>query len=302
MTNTDRFDPRSEPAKKLNEYPYFTAKPVSRRDDPSECCVCVVGVFQHDVDGTETQIGSYERNYRFMRTFCWFRRGARHFALYSRDYTAARVMEIIPGSGTADLGGEEPDGGGFCPVEFYVPDCREHKSQEFSGLGERIANWADPLASHPVGCEFRKEAGTHRGTAKLRGTDGRYIQKETSRKTIDGVEKVFTAPVWGEQQDYESGWIKYPPDHGFVYGCVWGWPYQIQYLDLSRVEEGIIQRDERFGYIDLPTGVLLRDAVHVDYEKGKVSLALDTRWDLHQGRLESPELCSVHGHELHRDA
>src|SRR5438270_431001 len=100
--NPENFDPRSEAAKKLNEYPYFTARTVSKRDDPAEWCICVVGVYQHD--GTETQIGSYERNYRFLRTFWWFRRGTRHFALYSKDYTATRIMEIIPGHGIEDLG------------------------------------------------------------------------------------------------------------------------------------------------------------------------------------------------------
>ena len=90
-------------------------------------------------------------------------------------------------------------------------------------------------------------------------------------------------PVWGEQQDYESGWITFPPDHGFVFGCVWGAPYQIQYLDLRRVEEGLIQREERDGFIDLPSSVFLRNAVDVDYDAGKVAIAIGTVWDLQKG-------------------
>ncbi len=285
----DHYDPRSDAAKKLGEYPYFTARPVSTIDNSPASNSYVIGVFEHRADdGNEIQIGSYERNYGFLRTFWWFRRGSRHFALYSPDYTATRIMEILPGRGFDDIGGEEPASDGFCPVEFYIPDCREYRSQEYSGLGEQIGDWADPLASLPAGCEFQKEAGTHRGTAKLRGADGRYIEQEVKRKGFDGTESVVKVPVWGEQQDYESGWIKFPPDHGFVFGCFWACPYQIQYLDLSRVEEGIILREERFGYIELPQSVLLRDAIRIHglSETPKVDITISTQWDLRTGKMK----------------
>jgi len=50
---------------------------------------------------------------------------------------------------------------------------------------------------------------------------------------------------------------------GFVAGCVWGddSSWKIQYLDLSRVEEGIITRDDRLGYIHLPSKMSLVEAV-----------------------------------------
>ena len=289
----EHVDPRSDPARTLKEFPYFTARPVTGNAHSAEQDIWVVGVFQHDADGAETQVGSYERNYRFMRTFWWFRRGTRHFALYSTDYTATRVMEIFPGQGFKDIGGEDPDEGGFCPVELYVPDCRKHEFQEHSGLGELIVNWSDPLASLAPGCEFGKTAETHRGRAKLRDAEGRYIEREELRETLDGAERLVKVPAWGTQQDYESGWIRYPPDHGFVYGCFWACPYQIQYLDLSRVEEGIIRREERFGYIDLPSSVLLRNAVQLDNQSCKVSIAITSVWDLQRGRLLSPEIGSV---------
>jgi hypothetical protein len=258
----------------------------------------VAGVFQHDADGTESQIGTYERNYTFLRTFWWFRRGARHFALYSRHYTATRILEIVPGGGIADLGGEEPDGGGFCPVEFFVPDCREGVSEEYCGPGERIENWMDAAVSLPAGCQFQKELLTHKGRARVRGDGGRYVERER-RCTVDGVEQAIRLPAWGDEQDYEGGWIKFPPDHGFVAGCGWGddSSWKIQYLDLSRVEEGLIRREERFGCVELPRSVLLRDAVDVDYEEARVEIAIKTVWDLHKGRLESPEILGVSGRE-----
>jgi hypothetical protein len=44
-------------------------------------------------------------------------------------------------------------------------------------------------------------------------------------------------------------------DFGFVWGCVWGddSSWKVQYLDLSRVRDGIIHRDDRFGYLKLAT-------------------------------------------------
>jgi hypothetical protein len=51
---------------------------------------------------------------------------------------------------------------------------------------------------------------------------------------------------------------------GFVAGCVWGddSSWKIQYLDLGRVDEGILVRDNRFGYIELPRKMYhLKDAI-----------------------------------------
>ena len=52
---------------------------------------------------------------------------------------------------------------------------------------------------------------------------------------------------WNADQEWPVG------DFGFVWGGVWGddSSWKLQYLDLSRVQEGIIVRDERFGYLEL---------------------------------------------------
>jgi hypothetical protein len=76
-----------------------------------------------DVEVVRTEddqpVGEYRRNYpELFRTFEPFRVGAQELALYSPDYTGTRVLSLPD---CTDLGGEERDGGGFCPVEFYVP-------------------------------------------------------------------------------------------------------------------------------------------------------------------------------------
>ena len=44
-------------------------------------------------------------------------------------------------------------------------------------------------------------------------------------------------------------------DFGFVWGCYWGddSSWKVQYLDLTRVQQGVISRDARFGYVELAT-------------------------------------------------
>jgi hypothetical protein len=44
-------------------------------------------------------------------------------------------------------------------------------------------------------------------------------------------------------------------DFGFVWGCIWGddSSWKVQYLDLSQVADGMIRRDDRFGYLKLAT-------------------------------------------------
>lgn len=64
-------------------------------------------------------IGSYVRNYSSMgKTFFPFEQNGKWYALYSKDYTATRVMKLPE---CTDICGEEQNAFGFCPYEFYVP-------------------------------------------------------------------------------------------------------------------------------------------------------------------------------------
>ncbi len=81
-----------------------------------------VAVFMNDGE-KKTQIGSYQRNYSsFFNTFCPFTRNGKDYALYSPNYTSTRIMSLPD---CKDIGGEEPDGDGFCPVDLYVPIYRK---------------------------------------------------------------------------------------------------------------------------------------------------------------------------------
>lgn len=52
---------------------------------------------------------------------------------------------------------------------------------------------------------------------------------------------------WSDTDEWPDGTL------GFVWGCYWGddSSWKLQVLDLSRVSEGIITRDDRFGYLEV---------------------------------------------------
>jgi hypothetical protein len=82
-------------------------------------------------DNHSTKIGEYTRNYcSFAKeTFYPFKLDDCWYALYSKDYTATRVAKLTTNE-FIDWCGEEPDGCGFCPTEFYVPRYKSFESNE----------------------------------------------------------------------------------------------------------------------------------------------------------------------------
>lgn len=79
-------------------------------------------------------------------------------------------------------------------------------------------------------------------------------------------------------------------DFGFVWGCVWGddSSWKVQYLDLSRVQEGVLHRDDRFGYIELATHEDLhpKSFIACSFEGGKcrVTFSVLSSFDLDTGK------------------
>lgn len=96
----------------------FRAVQVQHADTPGVWRRATIRILQGD-----TEIGSYERNYGSFgaRTFEPFEMDGRWYALYSRDYTATRIMSLPD---CRDIGGEEQASNGFCPVEFFAPRYR----------------------------------------------------------------------------------------------------------------------------------------------------------------------------------
>ena len=138
----------------------------------------------HILDKDGNELGSYDRNYHSLyNTFVPFIKNGKEYALYSKSYTATRVMSLPD---CKDLCGEDPSEFGFCPTDFLIPDCEK-----------------------------------------------------------------FDIP-----KEFEG-------NIGFVAGCVWGddTSWKIQFLDLSKIEDGIFKRDDRFDYIELCSNDSLKDAI-----------------------------------------
>ena len=90
--------------------------------------------------------------------------------------------------------------------------------------------------------------------------------------------------LWAPHHEWPHG------DFGFVWGCVWGDDsiWKVQYLDLSRAGEGVVVREERFGYQELVTrrGVPGSEFIRVSNWSGgpRVTFHVPRRFDLATGR------------------
>jgi hypothetical protein len=69
---------------------------------------------------------------------------------------------------------------------------------------------------------------------------------------------------------------------GFIYGCHWACPYQVQFLDLTKVEEGIVARsDLLIGCVDLPNVADIRLADQIEIRRNNAGgLSFRLRCDL----------------------
>jgi len=127
----------------------------------------------------------------------------------------------------------------------------------------------------------------------------------------------FYVPDWWDVNDasiipgseYWDADLEWPTgDFGFVWGCVWGddRSWKVQHLDLRRVQEGVLVRDDRFGYVELasigwsspcfeatlpsaPTGH--PPFIHLSRRRGtrKVTFAVEVDFDLTTGKPRSPD-------------
>jgi hypothetical protein len=97
---------------------------------------------------------------------------------------------------------------------------------------------------------------------------------------------------WTKDNEWPQG------DFGFVWGCIWGddSSWKVQYLDLSSIHDGILRREERFGYVPLAIPGYLppvyvrrepRDFIRCWSEQGvaHVEFSVSQTYNLASGRL-----------------
>jgi hypothetical protein len=85
---------------------------------------------------------------------------------------------------------------------------------------------------------------------------------------------------WSSEDEWPVG------NFGFVWGCRWGddSSWKVQYLDLTRVGEGILARDNRFGYVELATAGYVNPCLVGDLEAArKIARPSFIRFSRHGG-------------------
>lgn len=101
-------------------------------------------------------------------------------------------------------------------------------------------------------------------TAVLDLSSGQVVAEEPAEGGNSFCPVGFYVPDWWDVNDgsvipgsqYWTPDYEWPAgDFGFVWGCYWGddSSWKVQYLDLSGVRDGVVRRDERFGYVELAT-------------------------------------------------
>src|SRR5262245_10694745 len=113
------------------------------------------------------------------------------------------------------------------------------------------------------GREFALISPQYTGTSVLDLATGRVIAEEPV--SPGGFCPVgFYVPDWWDLHDgsiipgseYWKAESEWPTgEFGFVWGCIWGddGSWKVQYLDLSQILQGVLRREERFGYVELAT-------------------------------------------------
>jgi hypothetical protein len=140
-----------------------------------------------------------------------------------------------------------------------------------SGVNQRVAdyerNYSLLRTFEPFRQGNREMALVSRDYTKTAVIDlasGQIIAEESGSRGSGFCPAGFFVPDWWDVQDgsvipgseFWSADSEWPTgDFGFVWGCVWGddSSWKVEYLDLRRVLQGEITRDNRFGYVDLAT-------------------------------------------------
>lgn len=193
-----------------------------------------VGVYENLEDGTEKQVGSYQRKYSSLYdTFHAFKQKGKWYALYSSDYTCTSVMSLPD---CKQIATEAGSASGFCPTGFYVPT-----KEDFSHGDTSKYDWH---AGHRSEEHYEKLA---KSMGQEHSDKWRKWDKETDNSYSD-VENLYEGQC------------------GFVSGCYWGddSSWKLQYLDLSKITEGIIKREDRWGYWELPEGKSIKECINFE--------------------------------------
>lgn len=252
------------PETKIRElYTYETEKVETK---PGTWNTLIVTVFRNSPDGSKEKVFEYPRNYSMMQTFEPFRQlkdGVwKDYALISTKYTRFEVVdleagEIVAVEETPRVTQEYLDGipakqrepGGWA-AEWKVGD--ERPGWGFCPVDFRVVDFQD---------RFNFDSINKPGYSR-EGEPAKYLYPDEQLNGYTGQWALYSGCIWGD----DNGW-------------------KLRFIDLSRISEGIVTADERFGYVTL-SGSL--DDVMVSWSGGKhlLYLPVEVVADVTTGKIE----------------
>lgn len=205
---------------------------------------------RHNPDGSVDDVFEYQRNYSsFYKTFEPFRQlnnGVwKEYALISETYTRFSVVDLELGEIVA--------------VEPYPTITEEHHARW------RKAGYEQWCEKDPVGTE---KPGWGFCPVEFHVPD---FWDEYSENSLYYVMK--SKEETGGETEYlydEKSFMRTTGQFALYMGCVWGddsGGWKIRYIDLSRLNEGIVTSDERFGYIEFAGKSLKEVAYYPDSDQ-----------------------------------
>lgn len=209
----------------------YTAKELGKVSNGKGCWESTkIGVFQDDV-----QVGEFLRNYSSygISSFAPFRRGDHWYALYSPEYTCIKVMSLPD---CKEIGGENSDSFGFCPVEIYIP---EYQISKVEGKSE------EDLHKYP-------EQNHH------------WLKRDRESKEYDP--DLFNKDLTKDYKFFDVAKETFHENFAFVSGCVWGddRSWKIELRDISEAHKGIIKPVKDWGYYELADDRSLKECIRLD--------------------------------------
>lgn len=242
----------------------YRADIVENRDGWTKTTVSVkhcIDMENRDSDSAWEEVASYQRNYSMLKTFEPFRQlknGVwKDYALISTKYTRLEVMDLQSGE--------------IIAVEPYPKASKE--------MAEKFPN------QYVEGQEM-PGSGFCPAEFFVPGWWDEYDESEKDQsRTWPGIPDEINQKVAG---DYLEEWKLYEGNWGVYSGCVWGddMSWKVQYVDLSRISEGIVTTDDRFGYVSLPEDLDLKKAVKVVPDNGTIEIKVPVQFSIETGKAQ----------------
>lgn len=269
-TNTSRVLEKfvSPPARDVREqYTYRLAeKPEEAGKGWPRCRVIVE---ERHEDGTVEDIYTYDRNYSMMRTFEPFRQlhdgKWTDYALISSTYTRFEVLNLETRQIQATL---------------PWPTVTQEHHDRWRKMG--YDDWCE---KEPVGTE---KPGHGFCPVDFYVPDLLEDYYADAAYTVSSREGEETSWLWDEEE-----LLGRTGQFAFYIGCHWGddSSWKMRHIDLSRLHEGIVTEDDRYGYLEYggtgalkdnldywgPTSMNVPTLVRVNPQTGK-SFKLDLNW------------------------